>query len=204
MTFLPYRSLGASTPSRRERMTGPARCMGRLAAGIFLLSLLFFLGLSTASDAEGFSFTKGLFVKEVKGFGMYTEEETSRFESGSKITIYLEVDGFQRVKKDKDYGLNMSLDRHVKDDKGNTGIEQEGVITADLLVKSLIHDFYFTVNIDLAELPQGKYTLSFIATDETNGNKTSHDMAIEIYASDTPKPSPGQDKEITSPDIPKS
>ncbi|GAB1400985.1 hypothetical protein MASR1M66_24430 [Aminivibrio sp.] len=204
MTLLPFRPFGEFRPFRRERKTCPAPCRKRLGTGIFLLALLFVLSLSTTAGAAEFSFTKGLFVKEVKGFGMYTEEETSRFEKGSKVTIYLEVDGFQLVKQEKDYKLNLSLDLHVKDDKGNTGIEQAGVVTADLLVKSLIHDFFFTVNIDLAELPPGKYTLSFIATDNTNGKKTSYDMDIEIYPSDTAKPSGDGSKEAVSPDVPKN
>ncbi len=204
MTLLPFRPFGGFTPFRRERKTCPAPCRERLGTGIFLLALLFLLSLSAAAGAEEFSFTKGLFVKEVKGFGMYTEEETSRFEKGSKVTIYLEVDGFQLIKQENDYKLSMSLDLHVKDDKGNTGIEQAGVVTADLLVKSLIHDFFFTVNIDLAELPPGKYTLSFIATDNTNGKKTSQDMDIEIYPSETAKSSGDGSKEIVSPDVPKN
>ena len=203
MTLLPFCSLAACLPPRRERKNCPAPCRERLRTGIFLLALLFVLSLSNTAGAQEFSFTKGLFVKEVKGFGMYTEEETSRFEKGSKVTIYLEIDGFQLVQQEKDYKLSMSLDLHVKDDKGNTGIEQAGVVTADLLVKSLIHDFFFTVNIDLAELPPGKYTLSFIAMDNTNGKKTSHDMDIEIYTSDTAKPSGDGSKETVSQDLPK-
>ncbi len=203
MTLLPFRSFGAYLFSRRERNNCPAPCRERLRTGIFLFALLFVLSLSTTAVAEEFSFSKGLFVKEVKGFGMYTEEETSRFEKGSKVTVYLEVDGFQLVKQENDYKLNLSLDLHVKDDKGNTGIEQEGVVTADLLVKSLIHDFFFTVNIDLAELPPGKYTLSFIAMDHTSEKKTSQDMDIEIYTSDTAKPSGDEIKETVSPDVPK-
>lgn len=152
-----------------------------LSLFVFSLSLLLSAFLPRMASASEFSFLKGLFVKEVKGYGMYVEEEGSRFEKGSKISIYLEVDGFQNLKKDKDYEVHLSLDLQVKDSKGNVGIEQNGVVTSDLLVKSPWRDFYFTVNIDLAELPPGKYTLSFIATDRTNGKKAAHDMDIDIF-----------------------
>jgi hypothetical protein len=112
---------------------------------------------------------------------MFTEEPSSRFEKGSRISVYLEIDGFQNLKKDNGYEVPVSLDLLVKDDKGNVGIEQKDVVTSDLIVKSPWRDFFFTVNIDLAELPPGRYTLGFVATDRTSGRKASHDMDIEIY-----------------------
>jgi hypothetical protein len=169
------------------RKTGlPGFCgSGKSPAGlclVFLLLPLFFAALPPlAASASEFSFLKGLFVQEVKGYGMYTEEPSSRFEKGSRISVYLEIDGFQNQKKENGYEIHLSLDLLVKDDKGNVGIEQKDVVTSDLMVKSPWRDFFFTVNIDLAELPPGKYTLGFVATDRTNGGRTSHDMDIEIY-----------------------
>ncbi|MGI6783640.1 MAG: hypothetical protein ACOX5A_05375 [Aminivibrio sp.] len=163
--------------SRHER---GSRIVCALCLAVFL-SVLFTGVYAPASHASGFAFLKGLFVKEVKGYGIYTEESGSRFEKGSKVTVYLEADGFHNKKNGQEYEINLSLDLLLKDDKGNVGIEQKNVVISSLTVKSPWRDFYFTVNIDLAELPPGKYTLGFVATDHGTGDKASRDMDIEIY-----------------------
>lgn len=169
--------------SRRSRRlpSRPGKVLTGLCTVLFLLPLFLAALPSLAASASEFSFLKGLFVREVKGYGMYVEEPSSRFEKGSRISVYLEIDGFQNVKKENGYEVHLSLDLLVKDDKGNVGIEQKDVVTSDLIVKSPWRDFFFTVNIDLAELPPGKYTLGFVATDRTSDKKASHDMDIEIY-----------------------
>ncbi len=176
MTLSPNHAPGSCRlPSR------PGTVLAGLCIVLFLLPLFFAALPPLAASASEFSFLKGLFVREVKGYGMYTEEQSSRFEKGSRISVYLEIDGFQNLKKDNAYEVHLSLDLLVKDDKGNVGIEQKDVVTSDLIVKSPWRDFFFTVNIDLAELPPGKYTLGFVATDRSNDKKASHDMDIEIY-----------------------
>ncbi len=170
-------------PAPRSRRLRYRTGKGLLGLFTVLFLLPFFLAAlpPAAASASEFSFLKGLFVTEVKGYGMFTEEPSSRFEKGSRISVYLEIDGFQNLKKDNGYEVHVSLDLLVKDDKGNVGIEQKDVVTSDLIVKSPWRDFFFTVNIDLAELPPGRYTLGFVATDRTSGRKASHDMDIEIY-----------------------
>ena len=167
------------------RLTSHPERGGRRISAFCLAVFLSVLFIGTFSPspamASDFSFLKGLFVKEVKGYGIYTEESESRFEKGSKITVYLEADGFYNKKNGNEYEINLSLDLLLKDDKGNVGIEQKNVVISSLTVKSPWRDFYFTVNIDLAELPPGKYTLGFVATDHGTGKKASRDMDIEIY-----------------------
>ncbi|HRV99154.1 MAG TPA: hypothetical protein P5201_11205, partial [Aminobacteriaceae bacterium] len=75
--------------------------------GLFLLLLLFFCFAPILSplpaDAKGpeeIVFLKGLFVKEVRGYGLYVEEESNRFHKDDKPTIYLEVDNFKLGVKD--------------------------------------------------------------------------------------------------------
>ena len=184
MKFSSFFSHTPDTAARGEARRGalPVRAA---VFGICILVLAVFLFRADFSavqaSASGFSFLKGLFVTEAKGYGMYTEAGTSRFEKGSKIHIYLEVDGFQNLKKDDGFTINIGLDLQVKDDKGNVGIEQKDVVNSELFVKSPWRDFFFTVNIDLAELPPGKYTLCFIATDKTSDKKASHEMDMEIF-----------------------
>lgn len=157
------------------------RMFSALCLAVFLSFLLIVASCPSPALASDFSFLKGLFVKEVKGYGIYTEEPGPRFEKGSKVTVYLEADGFHNKKNGDEYEINLSLDLLLKDDKGNVGIEQKNVIISSLTVKSPWRDFYFAVNIDLAELPQGKYTLGFVATDHGTGKQASRDMGIEIY-----------------------
>jgi hypothetical protein len=173
------------SPNSARRLRRLPSRQGKVLSGLctvlFLLPLFLAALPPLAASASEFSFLKGLFVREVKGYGMYTEEPSSRFEKGSRISVYLEIDGFQNLKKDNGYEVHLSLDLLVKDDKGNVGIEQKDVVTSDLILKSPWRDFFFTVNIDLAELPPGKYTLGFVATDRTSDKKASYDMDIEIY-----------------------
>lgn len=164
-----------SYPERSKRL------LSVLCLAVFLSVLFSGMSSSSSAPASDFSFLKGLFVKEVKGYGIYTEESEPRFEKGSKVTVYLEADGFYNKKNGDEYEINLSLDLLLKDDKGNVGIKQKNVVISSLTVKSPWRDFYFTVNIDLAELPQGKYTLGFVATDHGTGKQASRDMDIEIY-----------------------
>jgi len=153
--------------------------------GICILVLAAFLFRSDFSavqaSASGFSILKGLFVTEVKDYGMYTETVGSRFNKGTKVQVYLEFDGFQNVKKDDGYTINIGLDLQVKDDKGNVGIDQKDVMNPELFVKSVRRDFFLTMIIDLGELQPGKYKLCFIATDKASGKKASNEMDMEIF-----------------------
>lgn len=159
----------------------PEKMAVRILLGLALVIFIFAALSPLTAGTEGFTIPKGLFVTEVKGYGMYTPDESSRFQRGSKITVYLEVDGFQNRKKDDEYEILLSLDLQVKDGEGNVGIEQKDVVASELTVKSPLRDFYFTMNIDLADLAPGKYTLGFIATDRTNQKKSAKDINLEIY-----------------------
>lgn len=159
----------------------PENMTVRVLLGLALVIFLFAALSPLTAGTDGFTILKGLFVTEVKGYGMYTPDESSRFQRGSKITVYLEVDGFQNREKGEDYEILLSLDLQVKDGEGNVGIEQKDVVTSDLTVKSPLRDFYFTMNIDLADLAPGNYTLGFIATDRTNQKKAAKDLNLEIY-----------------------
>ena len=143
-------------------------------------AVMSFLSANTVS-ATDLSFRKGLFAAEVKGYGMYTEESVSRFQKGTKPMVYLEVDGFVLAEKGKEYQPDLSLDLQVKDDKDNVVAGQKGVVAFNQLVKSPIHDLFFTVNLDLAEWPVGKYTLCFIVTDALSGKTAQKDMEIEVF-----------------------
>lgn len=100
-------------PAPRSRRLRYRTGKGLLGLFTVLFLLPFFLAAlpPAAASASEFSFLKGLFVTEVKGYGMYTEEPSSRFEKGSRISVYLEIDGFQNLKKDNGYEV------HVRDRK---------------------------------------------------------------------------------------
>ncbi len=54
-------------------------------------------------------------------------------------------------------------------------------VNSELFVKSPWRDFFFTVNIDLAELPPGKYTCASSPRTSTSDKKASHEMDMEIF-----------------------
>ncbi|NLM70997.1 MAG: hypothetical protein GX181_03420 [Synergistaceae bacterium] len=125
-------------------------------------------------------FLKGLFVKEVRGYGLYTEEETSVFKKADKPTVYLEVDNFKLGIKDDQYHISLSLDLLVKDDKGKVVAEDKGIISHEHILKSRVRDVWFTVILDLSEWPVGKHVLSWVVVDNTSGKQCTKDMELEV------------------------
>ena len=156
--------------------------------GLFLLFLLFFSFASLisslpadAKEPEEIVFLKGLFVKEVRGYGLYVEEESNRFHKNDKPTIYLEVDNFKLGIKDEQYHISLSLDLLVKDEKGAVVAEDKQIITHEYFLKSRVRDVWFTVILDLTGWPEGKHILSWVVTDNTSGKQCTKDMEIEIH-----------------------
>ncbi len=176
--FLSFRRCAASTRSA-------PRCRTRL----FLLLLSFFcvaafvspLSADVKKGPEEIVFLKGLFVKEVRGYGLYLEEESNRFPKDSKPTIYLEVDNFKLGIKDDQYHISLSLDLLVKDSKGKVVAEDKQIITYEYFLKSKVREVWFTVILDLSAWPEGKHILSWVVTDNTSGKQCTKDMEIEVY-----------------------
>ncbi len=183
VTLSPFRLIRRGSGSL---LTGTAQDRHTFLA-FFCLSLFFCIilfSVFTAREAAAsgeLSFLKGLFVKEVRGYGLYVEEESSRFKKGSKATVYLEVDNFQLGIKDEQYHISLSLDLLVKNKDGKVIAEDTQVMTHEYLLKSRIRDVWFTVIMDLSEWPEGTHILSFVVTDNTTGKQCTKDMEIEIH-----------------------
>ena len=131
-------------------------------------------------NPEEIVFLKGLFVKEVRGYGLYSEEETGRFKKSDKPTVYLEVDNFKLGVKDDQYHISLSLDLLVKDDRGNVVAEDKSIISHEHILKSRVRDVWFTVILDLSGWPVGKHVLSWVVVDNTSGKQCTKDMELEV------------------------
>ena len=136
---------------------------------------------SSAEPSEDIVFLKALFIKEVRGYGLYAEEETNRFHKTDKPTVYLEVDSFQLGIKGEEYHISLSLDLLVKDANKKIVAEDKQIISHEYILKSRVRDVWFTVILDLSAWPEGKHILSWVVTDNTSGKQCTRDMEIEIY-----------------------
>ncbi|OPZ40807.1 MAG: hypothetical protein BWY99_00437 [Synergistetes bacterium ADurb.BinA166] len=174
MTLSPFLPPSRGTPMLKKA----------LLTVLVLSSLVFFSPLpllaADAPNPDEIVFLKGLFVKEVRGYGLYTEEETNRFKKSDKPTVYLEVDNFKLGVKDGQYHISLSLDLLVKDDKGNVVAEDKGIISHEHILKSRVRDVWFTVILDLSGWPAGRHVLSWVATDNTSGRQCTRDMELVV------------------------
>lgn len=153
--------------------------ISRLAT--ILIFILCITVISAAADESSLKISKALFVSEASGFGIYEKEENDHFLSGSKTSIYIEIDNFCVRQGEEKFVSDISVRLDVYNEKNEIVFTGEEVFSMKNELKSRRRDLSFKVPLDLSKWKTGKYTLTFVAKDNIRGLEDTASLPLEIF-----------------------
>lgn len=143
--------------------------------------LLLVVTVFPASAAPSIQISKAVFVTQADGFGNYTREEDNHFISGSKTSVYVELDNFTVKKDDEKYEINIRVELDVIDSEEKIVAKSDKVFALNKDLKSNQRDLSFKVPLDFSKWKTGKYTLVFKATDNIRNMLHIKQVPLEIF-----------------------
>lgn len=154
----------------------------RSIASISLACITLLLASCTVVLAEGkIHVSKVLFASSVETFGIYTEESSSRFQSGANTVIYMEIADFETLEQNGSYNLDVALDFSVIDSSGQEVIRKNDPLILNKSYKSKVHDLFFAVGIGFTDWPQGEYRIILTIRDNLAKSFSREELAVEIF-----------------------
>ena len=136
-----------------------------------------------------FQYNFGTFITEnsTQGYGIFTEKNSSIFNTSQRILLYIEPIGFEHepiidAEGNKLYLINITAIITMEDDKGNEVPSIEDV--QDYIFKShnKITELYLPIDLDLtSSLPPANYVITYTLTD--NISKEYFDIQKNITIS---------------------
>lgn len=146
-----------------------------------LVLLLFMLQVPAVAEDGSIKISKAFFVSEASGFGIYEKEENNHFLSGSKTSVYLEIENFSVKQGEERFSTDIQAKLDVFNDKNEVVFTSEKVFNMKNELKSKRKDLSFKVPLDFAKWKTGKYTLTFTVIDNIKEEEDSANLPLEIF-----------------------
>ena len=161
----------------RKEYLGPSL----IQTATLLVLLLFILHLPAAADDSPIKINKAIFVSEASGFGIYEKEENNHFLSGSKTSVYLEIENFSVKQEEEKFTTDIQAKLDVFNDKNEVVFTSEKVFSMKNELKSKRKDLSFKVPLDFSKWKTGRYTLTFTVRDNIREQEDSASLPLEIF-----------------------
>ncbi len=153
----------------------------RFCRCLLSIMLLLIITVIPASASPSILISKAVFVSQADGFGNYTNEEDNHFLSGSKTSVYVELDNFTVKKGEEEYEIDIRVELDVIDSEDKIVAKSDKVFALKKSLKSNQRDLSFKVPLDFSKWKTGKYTLVFKATDNIQNMLHVTQLPLEIF-----------------------
>jgi len=156
-------------------------CLSLVKTATLLVLLLFLLQVPATADDSPIKINKAFFVSEASGFGIYEKEENNHFLSGSKTSVYLEIENFSVKQGKEKFSTDIQTKLDVFNDKNEVVFTSEKVFKMKNELKSRRKDLSFKVPLDFSKWKTGRYTLTFTVRDNIREQEDSASLPLEIF-----------------------
>lgn len=137
-------------------------------------------GLSVPTQAQGFSSAFNTFVTSASGYGVYEEKDSSTFQPGEEIVLYIEPVGFGYGTTDNGddgddnnqlHTINFSADFVISDTDGNVLTGQQGLPVSEIVSHHENKEVFIPFTItQTSPFPEGDYVITYTIHDGNSGN----------------------------------
>lgn len=156
-------------------------CLSLVKTATLLVLLLFMLQVPAAAEESPIRINKAIFVSEASGFGIYEKEENNHFLSGSKTSVYLEIENFSVKQGEEKFSTDIQTKLDVFNDKNEVVFTSEKVFKMKNELKSRRKDLSFKVPLDFSKWKTGRYTLTITVRDNIREQEDSANLPLEIF-----------------------
>ncbi len=119
---------------------------------------------------------------EVKSFGSYTPLVENKVSTGSKLLLYFEPANVTTKHEGGLYSVDFKQDLVLMNESGETLFDGKDLLQFKHLTRSPALDVYATNNLNLGELPPGKYTVRLNLADNLGAKTAQTELEFEIVS----------------------